>query len=86
MERTTEKKRLDVRWDSGPSQHFGLHCVEAFALADAQFDLHPVVGVVLEEEAIVDDELGVGPRAVKDVDLRGKDVSHVTITFLDGWR
>lgn len=59
----------DVRWDAGPRQHFGLHGVEALALADAQLDLDSVVGVVLEEEAVVNDELGVGSCAIEDVDL-----------------
>lgn len=61
---------MDIRWDAGSSQHLGLHGVEAFTLTDAQLDLHPVVGVVLEEEAVVDDKLGIGPRAIKDVDLQ----------------
>lgn len=60
----------DSRWDAGACQHLGLHGVQALALTDAQLDLHSVVGVVLEEEAVVDDELGIGPRAVKNVDLR----------------
>lgn len=61
---------LNLRWDACSRQDFGLHGVEAFALADAELDLHPVVSVVLEEEAVVDYKLGVGSCAVKDVDLR----------------
>lgn len=64
------KKKRNVRWDASSSQHFGLHGIEAFTLTDAQLDLHSVVAVVLEEEAVVDDELGIGPRAIEDVDLQ----------------
>lgn len=61
---------LDVRWDASSCQHFGLHGVESFALTDAQLDLYSVMAVVLEEEAIVDDELGIGSCAIEDVDLQ----------------
>lgn len=49
----------DAHWDPRPPQHFGLHGVQTLALADAQLDLHLVVGVLLVEEAVVDDELCV---------------------------
>lgn len=62
----------DLRGDAGPGQNLGLHGVETFALAHAQLDLHPVVGVVLKEEAVVDDELCVGAGAIEDVDLGGR--------------
>lgn len=64
------KSRSDARWDAGSCQHFGLHGVEAFTLADAQLDLDSVVGVILEEETVVDDELCVGSCAIEDVDLQ----------------
>lgn len=60
---------MDIRWDAGSCQHFGLHGIEAFALTDAQLDLHSVMGVVLKEEAVVDDKLSIGSRAIEDVDL-----------------
>lgn len=63
-------KESDIRWDTGSCQHFGLHGIEAFALTDAQLDLHSVVSVVLKEEPIVDDKLGIGSCAVEDVDLQ----------------
>lgn len=59
-----------LRRDSSAGQHLSLHGIQPLTLADAQFDLHPVVCVVLEEETVVDDELGVGPRTVEYVDLR----------------
>ena len=59
----------DSRGNTGARQHLGLHGVQPLALAHAELDLHPVVRVVLEEEAAVHHELGVGPRAVEDVDL-----------------
>lgn len=65
-----QRQGLDVRWDAGSRQHFGLHGVEALALTDAQLDLHSVMGVVLEEEAVVDDKLGIGSCAVEYVDLQ----------------
>ena len=68
---------MDIRWDASSSQHLGLHCIEAFTLTDAQLDLHPVVGVVLKEEAIVDNKLGIGPCAIKDVDLQEKHIISV---------
>lgn len=61
---------MDVRWDAGSCQHFGLHGVKAFALTDAQLDLHSVVGIVLEEEAVVNDKLSIGPGTIEDVDLQ----------------
>lgn len=63
---------LYSRRDSGAGQDLGLHGVQPLALTDSQFDLHPVVCVVLEEEPVVDDELGVGPRTVEYVDLGKK--------------
>lgn len=68
------KKSSHARWDAGSGQNFSLHGVEPFTFTDAQLDLHSVVGVVLVEEAVVDDELGVGPRAVEDVDLREHNI------------
>lgn len=65
----------DLRWDAGSGQHFGLHGVQALALTDAQLDLHSVVGVVLVEEAVVDDELAVGSRAVEDINLHEEDIT-----------
>ena len=59
-----------LRWDAGAGQHLGLHGVQTLALAHAQLDLDPVVGVVLEEDAVADDKLGVGAGAVEDVHLR----------------
>lgn len=61
---------MDIRWDASSCEHFGLHGVQAFALTDAQLNLYSVVAVVLEEEAVVNDELGIGPRAIEDVDLQ----------------
>lgn len=60
---------LNLRWDAGSRQNFSLHGVQAFAFTNTELDLHPVVGVVLEEEAIVDHKLGIGSCAIKDVDL-----------------
>lgn len=60
----------DVRWDASSGQHFRLHSVEAFTFTDAQLDLHSVVAVMLEEEAVVDDKLGIGSRAIENVDLQ----------------
>lgn len=68
---------MDIRWDACPCQHFGLHGVEAFALTDTQLDLHSVVGVVLEEEAVVDDKLCVGSRAIEDVDLQEEETISI---------
>lgn len=62
-------ERLNLRWDAGSCQNFSLHGVKAFTFTNTKLDLHPVVGVVLEEEAIVDHKLGIGSRAIKDVDL-----------------
>lgn len=81
------KKLVNIRWDASSCQHFGLHGVEALALTDAQLDLYSVMGVVLEEEAVVDDKLSVGSRAIEDVDLQGEEISSVNsviITCLDG--
>lgn len=63
----------NLRWYAGSCQDFGLHCVETFALTDAQLDLHSVMGIVLEEEAVVDDKLRIGPRAVEDVNLQKRN-------------
>lgn len=62
-------ERLHLRWDAGSRQNFSLHGVKTFTFTNTKLDLHPVVGVVLEEEAIVDHKLGIGSRAIKDVDL-----------------
>lgn len=71
---------MDIRWDAGSCQHFGLHGVEAFALADAQLDLHSVVGIVLEEEAVVDYKLGIGSCAIEDVDLQEEQIISIITT------
>lgn len=60
------------RRDPSAGQHLGLHGVQPLALTDSQLDLHPVVRVFLEKEAIVYDELGVRPRTVEYVDLEEK--------------
>lgn len=60
---------LNLRWDAGSRQNFSLHGVKAFTFTNTKLDLHPVVGVVLEEEAIVDYKLCIGSCAIKDVDL-----------------
>lgn len=59
-----------LRRDPSTGQHLGLHGVQPLALTDSQFDLHPVVCVVLEEETVVDDELCVRPCTIEYVDLR----------------
>lgn len=66
------REEPDVRGDVCAGQHLGLHAVQTFAFTDAQLDLHPVVAVVLEEEAVVDDKLCVGSRSIEDVDLQGE--------------
>ena len=67
----------NLRWNTGSSQHLSLHGVQAFALTDAQFDLHSVVSVVLKEEAVVDDKLSIGSCAIEDVDLRKEKTTIV---------
>lgn len=68
--------QLDIRWDAGTCQHLCLHGVETFTFTDTQLDLHPVVVVILEEEAVVDDKLSIGSCAIKDIDLhRGYNIS-----------
>lgn len=84
---STVKKESDIRWDTGSCQHFSLHGIEAFALTDAQLDLHSVVSVVLKEEPIVDDKLGIGSCAIEDVDLQEEQIISINtaiITCLDG--
>lgn len=61
---------LVIRWDASSCQHFSLHGVEAFALTDAQLDLHSVMVVVLKEESVVDNKLCIGTCAIEDVDLQ----------------
>lgn len=53
------ERERDLRRNAGSGQHLGLHGVQSLALTDAQLNLHSVVGVVLKEEAIVDDKLGI---------------------------
>ena len=72
---------MDIRWDASSCQHFGLHGVEAFTLTDAQLDLHSVVGIVLEEKAIVDDKLSIGSCAIEDVDLQTKEIMGIKTTI-----
>ena len=62
-------RRTDSRRDASSRQHFSLHSVETFALTDTKFDFHSVMGVVLVEETVVDDKLGIGPGAIEDIDL-----------------
>lgn len=70
-------RQEDVRWDASSCQYFSLHGVEALTLTDTQLDLHAVMGVVLKEEAVVDDKLGIGPCTIEDVDLhRGESSAY----------
>lgn len=75
----------NLRRDAGSSQDFGFHGVQTFTLADTQFDLHSVMGIVLEEEAVVDDELRIGPRAVEDINLQEEKIQlqrHPSAIFI----
>ncbi len=73
---------MNLRWDACSCQHFSLHSVEALTLTDAELDLHSVVGVVLEEEAIVDDKFGIGSCAVENVDLQEEQITSINITII----
>lgn len=61
---------LYLRGDASAGQHLRLHGIQPFTLGHPQFDLDSVMGVLLEEEAVVDHKLSVGSRPVEDVDLR----------------
>lgn len=52
-------RSLYLRRYASSCQDFGLHGIKPVALTDAQLYLHPVVSVILEEESVVDDKLGV---------------------------